>query len=61
MNVIRDNFGTAVAFLLPVDPYSKQRNNSNKNSHIADVSLKGKFQNNMGVVFAGMRRINTRN
>ena len=45
------DFETTFAFLLPVDPYSKQRNNSNKNAQIADVNLKVKFQSKTGVNF----------
>ena len=51
MNGTRDDFETTIYFLLPVDPYLKQRNNFNKNSQIAGVDLMGKFQINTGVDF----------
>ena len=51
MNGMSNNFETTVAFLLPVDPYLKQRNNFNKNAQIVDVNLKGKFQSKTGVHF----------
>ena len=39
VNGIRENFETTVAFLLPVGPYLKQRNKSDKNSRISDVNI----------------------
>ena len=52
MNGMGDDFENTVAFLLPMDPYSKQSNNSNKNAHITDVNLKGKFKSKTGLHFS---------
>ena len=53
-NGMRSNFEDTVAFLLPVDPYSKHRR-SQDNKHHANVSdtsaLKGKHQSKTGVDF----------
>ena len=48
-NGMRDNFEDSVAFLLPVDPYSKNRSTKQKNPQISDVKLQGKAQSTTGV------------
>ena len=56
MNGVWDNFETTVAFILPVDPYLNQSNNSNNNAQIVDVNLKGKFQSKAGVYIFWYKR-----
>ena len=53
MNGMRSNFETAVAFLLPVDPYSKHQNrNKDKNVNISDANaLRNKSTSKTGVDF----------
>ena len=53
MNGMRSNFETAVAFLLPVDPYSKHQNrNKEKNVNISDANaLRNKSTSKTGVDF----------
>ena len=47
---MRDDFESAVAFLLPVDPYSKSRAQSGRNNpQISDVTLQNKSQSKTGV------------
>lgn len=49
-NGMRENFESAVAFMLPVDPYSKNKRHSDKNAHIADANaLQNKSQSRTGV------------
>jgi hypothetical protein len=49
-NGMRSNFEDTVAFLLPVDPYSKHKRNQDKTANISDVNtLKGKAQSKTGV------------
>ena len=55
-NGMRDCFETTVSFLLPMYPYSKKRNNSNKNAHIDDVNFKGKFKSKKGVYFCWYKK-----
>ena len=47
---MRDNFESAVAFLLPVDPYTKSRAQSGRNNpQVSDVTLQNKSQSKTGV------------
>ena len=51
-NGMRSDFEQTVAFLLPVDPYSKSRaRNREKNPRISDVRLKNQQQSKTGVDF----------
>lgn len=52
-NGMRSNFETAVAFLLPVDPYSKHQNrNKDKNVNVSDANdLQNKSTSKIGVDF----------
>ena len=51
-NGMRDDFEAAVAFLLPVDPYSRSRSkNRVKNPSISDARLKSQTQSKTGVDF----------
>lgn len=47
---LRENFEASVAFLLPVDPYAKHKNQPNPNGQISDANaLKNKQQSKTGV------------
>ena len=50
-NGMRDNFERAVAFMLPVCPYTKHKTNQRRTRHasISDVRLKGKSDSKTGV------------
>ena len=51
-NGMRSDFEAAVAFLLPVDPYSKKRGQDNKNPNVSDAhALKNKSTSKTGVDF----------
>jgi hypothetical protein len=49
-NGMRSNFEDTVAFLLPVDPYSKHKRNQDKHANISDTNaLRNKSQSKTGV------------
>ena len=50
MNVTRNDFELAVAFLLPVDPYDKHRSENNpRKPQISVITLKGRGHSKTGV------------